>query len=239
MVVDDDDSGGVDSKVCNKTRVNSNKTLPAVGFDSPPPQAPKCLFQWEKQGVSPTFASSRKSGQRNIRKLFPQAQRPAHGRASYSQEREGISRDDRDQPAKPKDDTAYKPVRRGKEITWSGSPNSHLAESIKTSRADSFDMDTFHGPSSSNRGSRHRKATTTKLSTMTDQLNNQEKIAAAAIAVVDTLHTRQEEELSGGIQLQDSVSKTTDKVPVPTPSPQTQASSSTTVGNLLSEMAML
>ncbi len=74
---------------------------------------------------------------------------------------------------------------------------------------------------------------------MTDQLNNQEKIAAAAIAVVDTLRTRQEEELSGGIQPQESVSKTTDKVSVPTPSPQTQASSSTTVGNLLSEMAML
>jgi hypothetical protein len=74
---------------------------------------------------------------------------------------------------------------------------------------------------------------------MTDQLNNQEKIAAAAIAVVDTLRTRQEKELSGGIQPQDSVSKTTDKVPVPTPSPQTQASSSTTVGNLLSEMVML
>ena len=74
---------------------------------------------------------------------------------------------------------------------------------------------------------------------MTDQLNNQEKIAAAAIAAVDTLRTRQEEELSGGIQPQDSVSKTTDKVPVPTPSPQTQASSSTTVRNLLSEMAML
>ncbi len=55
---------------------------------------------------------------------------------------------------------------------------------------------------------------------MMDQLNNQEKIAAAAIAVVDTLRTRQEEELSGGIQPQDSVSKTTDKVPVPTSSPQ-------------------
>ena len=74
---------------------------------------------------------------------------------------------------------------------------------------------------------------------MTDQLNNQEKIAAVAIAVVDTLRTRQEEELSRGIQPQDSVSKTTDKVPVPTPSPQTQASSFTTVGNLLSEMATL
>ncbi len=113
MVVDDDDSGGVDSKVCNKTRVNYKKTLPAVGFDSPPPQAPKCLFQREEQGISPTFTSSRKIGQRDIRELFPQAQKPACGRASYSQEREGISREDRDQPAKPKDDTAYEPVRRG------------------------------------------------------------------------------------------------------------------------------
>ncbi len=45
MVLDDDDSGEVDSKVCNKTRVNYKKTLPAVGFDSPPPQAPKRLYQ--------------------------------------------------------------------------------------------------------------------------------------------------------------------------------------------------
>jgi hypothetical protein len=139
------------------------KTLPAVGFDSPPPQAPKRVFQREEQGVSPTFASSRKSGQWDIRDLFPQAQGPARRRASYSQEREGISREDRDRPAKPKDDTAYKPVRRGKEITWSGSPNLHLAESIETSRTDSFDMDTFHGPASSNRGSRHRKATQNSL----------------------------------------------------------------------------
>ncbi len=73
MVEDDDDSRGVDSKVCNKTRVNYKKTLPAVGFDSPPPQAPKCLFQREEQGVSPTFASSRKSGQRNIHEFFSQA----------------------------------------------------------------------------------------------------------------------------------------------------------------------
>jgi hypothetical protein len=238
--------GQVDSKVCNETRVNYKKTLPAVGFDSPPPQAPKRLFQREEHGVSPTFASSRKSGQRNIRELFPQAQRtpllkegPARGQVSYSQAREGISREARGQPAKPKDDTAYTPFRREKEFTWSGSPDLHLAESIKTPRADSFDTDAFHGPSSSNRGSRHRKATTTKLSKMTDQLNNQEKIAAATIAVVDTLRTRQEEELSGGIQPQDSVSKTTDKVPVSTPSPQTQASSFTTVGNLLSEMATL
>ncbi len=41
----DDDSGEVDSKVCNKTQVNYKKTLPAVGFDSPPPQTPKRLFQ--------------------------------------------------------------------------------------------------------------------------------------------------------------------------------------------------
>jgi hypothetical protein len=106
MVVDNDDSGGIDSKVCNKTRVNYKKPLPAVGFDSPPPQAPKRLFQREEQGISPTFASSRKSGQCNIRELFSQAQGPARRRASYSQEREGISREDRDCPAKPKDDTA-------------------------------------------------------------------------------------------------------------------------------------
>ncbi len=74
-VLDDDDSGEVDSKVCNKTRMNYKKTLPAVGFNSPPPQAPKLLFQREEHGVSPTFASSRKSGQRDIRKLFSQAQR--------------------------------------------------------------------------------------------------------------------------------------------------------------------
>jgi hypothetical protein len=108
---------------------------------------------------------------------------PARGQVSYSQAREGISREARGQPAKPKDDRAYKPFRREKEITWSGSPDSHLAESIETPRADSFDTDAFHGPSSSNWGSRHRKATTTKLSKMTDQLINQEKIAAAAIAV--------------------------------------------------------
>jgi hypothetical protein len=64
-----------------------------------------------------------------------------------------------------------------------------LAESIKTPRADSFDTDAFHGPSSSNRGSRHRKATTTKLSKMTDQLNNQEKIGAAARYVSDKKKT--------------------------------------------------
>ena len=110
-----------------------------------------------------------------------------------------MSREARDQPGKPKDDTSYGPVRRGKEITWSGSTNSHLAESIDTSRADSLEIDSYHGPSSSNRGSRHRKATTTKISKMTDQLNNQEKKAAAAIAMVNTLRTRQEEEFSGGI----------------------------------------
>jgi hypothetical protein len=99
MVLDDDDSEEVDSKVCNKTRVNYQKTLPAVGFDSPPPQAPKRLFQQEEHGVSPTFASSRKSGQHNIHELFTQAQRSpllkegsARGQVSYSQAREGISR---------------------------------------------------------------------------------------------------------------------------------------------------
>ncbi len=53
----------------------------------------------------------------------------------------------------------------------------------------------------------------------------------------DTYQTRRR--LSGGIQPQDSVSKTTDKVPIQTPSPQTQASSFTTVGNLLSKMVTL
>jgi hypothetical protein len=52
-VLDDDDSGEADKKVCNKTRVNYKKTLPAVGFNSPPPQAPKCLFQQEEHGLAP------------------------------------------------------------------------------------------------------------------------------------------------------------------------------------------
>ena len=103
---------------------------------------------------------------------------------------------------------------------WSGSTNSHLAESIDNSRTDSLGIDSDHGPISSNRGSRHRKVSTTKISKMMDQLNNQEKKAAAAIAMVNTLRTRQEEDLSGGIQLQDSVSKRFEEIPVPTPSPQ-------------------
>ena len=105
-------------------------------FNSPLSQAPKRLFQREEQVISLTGVSSRKVGQRNIRKLFPQAQGPVRGQASSPQDQGGMSREARDRPGKPKDDTSYGPVRRGKEITWSGSTNSHLAESIDTSRAD-------------------------------------------------------------------------------------------------------
>ena len=160
--------------MCNKTRVNGS-------FNSPLSQAPKCLFQWEEQVISLTGVSSRKVGQRDIRELFPQAQGPARGQASSPQDQGGMSRESRDQLGKLKDDALYGPVRRGKEITWSGSTNSHLAESIDTSRTDSLEIDSDHGPTSSNRGSRHRKVFTTKISKMMDQLNNQEKKAAAAI----------------------------------------------------------
>ena len=117
--------------MCNKTRVNGS-------FNSPLSQAPKCLFQWEEQVISLTGVSSRKVGQRDIRKLFPQAQGPARGQASSPQDQGGMSRESRDQLRKPKDDASYGPVRRGKEITWSGSTNLHLAESIDTSRTDSL-----------------------------------------------------------------------------------------------------
>ncbi len=153
---DDDDYGVADSKVCNKTRVNDS-------FNSPLSQALKRLIQREEQVISLTGISSRKVGQRDIRELFPQAQGSVRGQASSPQDQVGMSREARDQPGKPKDDTSYGPVRRGKEITWSGSTNSHLAESIDTSRADSLEIDSYHGPSSSNRGSRHRKATQQKF----------------------------------------------------------------------------
>jgi len=199
--------------VCNKTQVNES-------FNRPSSQAPKRLFQREEQVISLTGISSRKVGQRDIRELFPQAQGPARGQASSPQDQGGMSRESRDQLGKPKDDASYGPVRRGKEIMWSGSTNSHLAESIDNSRTDSLEIDSDHGLISSNRGSRHRKVSTTKISKMMDQLNNQEKKAAVAIAMVNTLCTRQEEDLSGGFQLQDSVSKRFEEVPVPTPSPQ-------------------
>ncbi len=248
-VLDIDDGVGVDSKVCNKIQVIHDKNLQPVGFDSPSIQAPKRLFQQqEEHGGSPTLSISRKSRQLNIRELFqqestPSKERPAAGQAMCkdipSQAREETSKEARGQLAKPKSDTAAKSTRMEKETTWSGSPNSHTAESSDTLIADSFDTEAFHGPPSFNRGSRHRKATATKLSKLTDQLNNQEKIAAAAIAAAATLHSSQEDEFSGGIQPLDSASETTDKVPVPTPSPQAQASSFTTVGNLISEMATL
>ena len=131
---DDDDYGVADSKVCNKTRVNGS-------FNSPLSQAPKRLFQREEQVISLPGVSSRKVGQRDIRELFPQAQGPARGQVSSPQDQGGMSRESRDQPGKPKDDASYGPVRRGKEITWSGSTNLHLAESIDNSRADSLEID--------------------------------------------------------------------------------------------------
>ena len=118
---DDDDYRVADSKVCNKTRVNES-------FNSPLSQAPKRLFQREEQVTSLTGVSSRKIGQRDIRELFPLAQGPVRGQASSPQDQGGMSRESREQLGKLKDDASYGPVRRGKEITWSGSTNSYLAE---------------------------------------------------------------------------------------------------------------
>jgi len=242
---DDEDYGVADSKVCNKTRMKDSANSPL----SQAPQTPKCLFQREEHVTSLTGVSSKKVGQRDTRELFPLAQGPARGQASSPLMR-GMSRESGDQLGKLKDDASYGPVRRVKEITWSGSTNSRLAESIDTSRADSLEIDFDHGPTSFNRGARHSKVSTAKMSKMKDQLNNQEKKAAAAIAMVNTLRTRQEEhlsggmrqeeDLSGGILLQDSVSKRSEAVPLPTPSPQAaHAPLVTSVGNLLSEMAVL
>jgi hypothetical protein len=99
MVVDDDDSGGVDSKVCNKTRVNYKKTLPAVGFDSPLPQAPKRLFQREEQGVSPTFASSRKSGKISASFSHRHKDQHADGQAILKNGKESAGRTEIDPPS--------------------------------------------------------------------------------------------------------------------------------------------
>jgi hypothetical protein len=80
----------------------------------------------------------------------------------------------------------------------------------------------------------------TKVSKLTDQLNNQEKIAEAAIAAVDTLCNSQEgEPSSGDTQPPVLVLERTDNAPVSTPSPQAQSASFSTVGNLLSKIATL
>jgi hypothetical protein len=71
-----------------------------------------------------------------------------------SQAREETSKENRGQLAKFKSDTAEKLTRRITEITWSGSPDSHMAESSDTLIADSFKTEAFHGPPSFNRGSR-------------------------------------------------------------------------------------
>jgi hypothetical protein len=110
---------------------------------------------------------------------------------------------------------------------WSGSPNVQMT--------DVFDPDDFHGPPSINRGSRHRRLM--KISQLTTQLDNQERIAADAIAVAVSLCTRQEEGLSGDTQPLESVLETTGSVIAPIPSPQSQSFS--TVNLLLSEMATL
>jgi hypothetical protein len=75
---------------------------------------------------------------------------------------------------------------------------------------------------------------------LTDQLNNQEKIAEAAIAAANTLCNSQEgEPSSADTQPPVLVFKRTDNVPVSTPSPQAQSASFSTVSNLLSEIATL
>ncbi len=202
---DDIDGGGKsDSNVCNKTQViqNNHQTL---GFDSPSLQAPKCLFQHPEvlAGGSPT----KKSRQRNIHKLFlnshqnpPVKDQRQAKKGSYTplQAREKSSEEARGQfPRAASDGVAVFPIRE-KEITWYGSQDTHMAESSETQMADSFDTESFHGPPSLNRGSRYRKTMATKVAKLTDQLNNQEKIAEAAIAMADSLHNSQEGEPSSG-----------------------------------------
>jgi hypothetical protein len=115
-----------------------------------------------------------------------------------------------------------------------------MAESSETQMADSFDTESFHGPPSLNRGSRYRKTMATKVSKLTGQLNNQEKIAEAAIAAADTLRNSKEgEPSSGDTQPPDRVLERTDNVPVSTTSPQAQSALFSAVSNLLSKIASL
>ncbi len=147
------------------------------------------------------------SRQRDICKMFPAPNSPSKGAAAGQAKRVETAKE--------------------KEITWLGSPNAQMT--------DVFDPDVFHGPPSVNRGSRHRRLM--KVSQLTTQLDNQERIAADAIAAAVSLCTRQEEGLSGDTQPPELVLETTGNVTAPIPSPQSQSLS--TINHLLSEMATL
>jgi hypothetical protein len=145
--------------------------------------------------------------QRDIYEMFPAPNPPSKGAAAGQAKRVETAKE--------------------KEITWLGSPNVQMT--------DVFDPNVFHGPPSVNRGSRHRRLT--KVSQLTTQLDNQERIAADAIAAAVSLCTRQEEGLSGDTQPPELVLETTCNVTAPIPSPQSQ--SFFTVNHLFSEMVTL